>query len=68
MTPPPTLASVTTSVRTESTGCPSAAATNRRVSSAKPASPSVPLCPTQVWAGPATGPSNTAQRTRKAGP
>ena len=68
MTPPPTLASVTTSVRTCRPAAPRAAATNRRVSSAKPARASVPLWPTQVCGDPAAGPSNPPHRTRSAGP
>ena len=45
-----------------------AAATNRRVSSAKPARASVPAWSTQVWVGLTAGPSNPAHLTRSAGP
>ena len=68
MTLPPTVASVTTPVCTVSAGWPRAAATNRLVSSANPASPSLPLSPTQVWVWPMTGPSNSAHLARSAGP
>ena len=68
MTLPPMVRSLTTSVLTESAGASRAAATNRLVSSAKPARASAPLCPTQVWVVPMTAPSNAPARARRAGP